>query len=71
MIGAARMETNDNKQIELWRHAQIKILNDMAAYPAAKAKFLYARKISVDYGHELLSSFAGYPQFTEKTRVVK
>jgi len=71
LIGAARMETNDNKQIELWRHAQIKILNDMAAYPSANAKFLYARKISVDYGHELLSSFAGYPQFTEKTRVVK
>jgi len=41
----------------------------MAAYPIMFTKQCYARKRYVDYGHELSSTMALYPQFTEKTRM--
>ena len=71
LIEAARLETNLDKQIELWKHAQIKILEDMAAYPLHYLNLVYVRKAYVDFGHELVSSMALYPQITEKTRIVK
>ncbi|MCD4675046.1 MAG: hypothetical protein K8S18_03505, partial [Desulfobacula sp.] len=71
LIEAARLETNLDKQIELWKHAQIKILEDMVAYPLHYLNLVYVRKAYVDYGHELVSSMALYPQITEKTRIVK
>ncbi len=71
LIEAARQEINPNKQIELWKHAQIKILEDMVAYPLHYMNLIYARRAYVDYGHELVSSMALYPQITEKTRFLK
>ena len=69
LIEAARLEIDPEKQINLWGQAQIRILNDMAAYPIMFTKQCYARKRYVDYGHELSSTMALYPQFTEKTRM--
>ncbi|MBW2605214.1 MAG: polyamine ABC transporter substrate-binding protein [Deltaproteobacteria bacterium] len=71
LIEAARLEINPHKQIELWKHAQIKILEDMVAYPLHYMNLIYARRAYVDYGHELVSSMALYPQITEKTRFLK
>ena len=71
LIEAARLEINSHKQIELWKHAQIKILKDMVAYPLHYMNLIYARRAYVDYGHELVSSMALYPQITEKTRILK
>ena len=71
LIEAGRLEINSEKQIKLWKHAQIKILEDMAALPLHYRKQIYIRKIYVDYGHELVSSMALYPQITEKTRIIK
>ncbi len=71
LIEAARLEINSHKQIELWKHAQIKILEDMVAYPLHYMNLIYARRANVDYGHELVSSMALYPQITEKTRFLK
>jgi len=70
LIEAARHETNPEKQISLWHQAQIRILNDMVAYPVIYANMRTPRRDYVDYGHPLISSMALYPQFTEKTRLL-
>jgi peptide/nickel transport system substrate-binding protein len=69
LIEAARIEIDPSKQIELWRHAQIMILQDMVAYPLHYLNQIFARRNYVDYGHEVVSSMALYPQITEKTRI--
>ncbi|MGM0644712.1 MAG: ABC transporter substrate-binding protein, partial [Thermodesulfobacteriota bacterium] len=70
LIEDARLEINPEKQINLWKQAQIRILSDMAAYPVMYTRQVYARRSCVDYGHGLVSSMALYPQFTETTRIV-
>lgn len=71
LIEAARMEINPTAQVNLWVQAQIRILNDMAAFPIMYTLQCYARKSAVDYGHNLVSTMALYPQFTEKTRLIQ
>ena len=71
LIKAARLEIDPEEQINLWVQAQIRILNDMVAYPIMFIKQLYAKKKYVDYGHTLVSTMALYPQFTEKTNLDK
>jgi len=67
LIVQARAETDPDKQAELWKQANAKILTDMAAMPLDIKNLVYARTPSVDYGHELVSSLALYPQITELT----
>jgi peptide/nickel transport system substrate-binding protein len=69
LIEAARLEIDPQRQTQLWVQAQIRILDDMAAFPIMFTKQCYARRTSVDYGHPLVSTMALYPQFTEKTRM--
>jgi peptide/nickel transport system substrate-binding protein len=69
LIEAARLEIDPEKQINLWKQAQVRILDDMAAYPIMYTIQCYARRANVDYGHTLVSTMALYPQFTEKTRL--
>jgi peptide/nickel transport system substrate-binding protein len=69
LIDAARLEIDPQRQIELWQQAQIRILNDMVAYPIMYTKQCYARRAAVDYGHALVNTMALYPQFTERTRL--
>ena len=69
LIEAARLEIDPDRQTQLWVQAQIRILDDMAAFPIMFTKQCYARKTSVEYGHPLVSTMALYPQFTEKTRM--
>jgi peptide/nickel transport system substrate-binding protein len=69
LIEAARLEIDPDRQIQLWGQAQIRILDDMAAYPIMYTKQCYARRSWVEYGHPLISTMALYPQFTEKTRL--
>ena len=71
LIEAARLETNPDAQVNLWVQAQIRILDDMIAIPIMFGKNCYARQNYVDYGHILLSTMALYPQFTEKTRLIR
>lgn len=70
LIEAARLEIYPHKQINLWMQAQIRILNDAAAYPLFCVNQCYARRSYVDYGHKLIAAMALYPQITEKTRLV-
>ncbi len=71
LILAARKETDPEKQIALWKEAQKKILTDMVAHTLQAQNQVYARNKAVDYGHELKSVLALYPQITEKTRLRK
>lgn len=71
LIEAARLETNPDEQIKLWRYAQIRILDDMAAYPVHYMKPVYVCRKYVDYGYEFVTPLALYPQITEKTRIAK
>jgi len=71
LIEAARVETDPDKQVDLWKQAQIKILEDMVAYPLHYQQQVYARSEAVDYGHELISVLALYTGIDENTRIVK
>lgn len=70
LIESARLEISPEKQIRLWSQAQIRILDDMVALPIMFSKQLFVRKPYVDYGHDLISTMALYPQITEKTRLI-
>lgn len=71
LIEAARTVREPVVQVRLWKQAQIKLLEDAAAYPLHYVNLVYARGAHVDYGHALKAAMALYPQFTEKTRVAK
>lgn len=69
LIEQARYETDPDRQEELWKQANEQVLRDVAAYPLLFTNQVYARSTAVDYGHELVSSLALYPQITELTTI--
>jgi len=71
MIEAARGELDPDQQIEMWKDAQIKTLEDMVSYPLQYQNQVTARRDYVDFGHELKSVLALYAQFTENTSINK
>ncbi|GIV77223.1 ABC transporter substrate-binding protein [Litorilinea aerophila] len=71
LIEAARVETDPDKQIELWKQAQIQILEDMVAHTLMYQNQVYARNTAVDYGHPLKAVLNLNPQITEQTQIVR
>ncbi len=71
LIEAARVETDPEKQVQMWKDAQVKILEDMVSYPLHYQQQVYARSTNVDYGHDLVSVLALYPGITEATTLAK
>jgi peptide/nickel transport system substrate-binding protein len=69
LIEQARAETDPAAQEELWKQANIKLLEDLAAVPLYMQNLVYARTPAVDFGHELIPSLALYPQITELTTI--
>lgn len=69
LIVEARAETDPEAQAALWKQANIQLLKDVAALPLHYQNQVYARSQNVDYGHELVSSLALYPQITELTTI--
>jgi peptide/nickel transport system substrate-binding protein len=67
LIEAARLTIDPAAQVNLWIQSQIRVLDEMVAFPIMFTRQCYARKIDVDYGHSLVSTMALYPQFTENT----
>jgi peptide/nickel transport system substrate-binding protein len=67
LIEEARVATSAEEQIDLWKQAQIQLLEDMYSYPLHFQQQVYARAAGVDYGHELVSVLALYPGITEMT----
>ena len=69
LILQARTEQDPNKQAQLWKQANIKILQDCVAYPLCFANQVVGRSKAVDYGHPLKAVLSLYPSFTEQTTV--
>jgi peptide/nickel transport system substrate-binding protein len=69
LIEGARGELDSEAQVEMWKDAQIKILEDAVSYPLQYQNQVTARHDYVDFGHELKSVLALYAQFTENTTV--
>jgi peptide/nickel transport system substrate-binding protein len=66
-IEAARIVTDADEQVQMWKDAEIQILEDMVAYPLHFQQQTYARSDAVDYGHDLVSVLALYPGIDETT----
>jgi peptide/nickel transport system substrate-binding protein len=71
LVETARSTHDPKVQVRFWKQAQVKLLADAAAYPLHYANLVYAHRSNVDYGHDLSAAMALYPQFTEKTRLVR
>ncbi len=71
LIEEARIETDQEMQIALWKEAQREIMEYLAAYPLFVLKYIFARNEDIDWGYELMSTVALYPQVTEDTRIVE
>jgi peptide/nickel transport system substrate-binding protein len=67
LIEEARTETDPDRQVEIWKEANAQLLEDMVIYPLHFLNQVYARRDSVDYGHELVSVMGLTPQITENT----
>ncbi len=70
LLDDARSVIDPKKQIRLWEQAQIRILHDALVFPILDIKYCVARRINLDYGHALINTLAGYPQFDERTSLV-
>lgn len=63
----ARQETDADAQAQIWKQANIEILQNYAAFGIMYTNQVYARKNTVDYGHELNALISLYPGITENT----
>jgi peptide/nickel transport system substrate-binding protein len=71
LIEQARWELDAEKQIAMWKEAQVKILQDVAAVPIIRLMYAFPMKSYVDLGYELEFSWQTYsPQINEKTRIL-
>jgi len=71
LIETARWELDSEKQIALWKAAQIELLKDVAVVPIIRLRYDFPMKSYVDLGHPLEFSWCTYtPQVTEKTRIL-
>jgi peptide/nickel transport system substrate-binding protein len=71
LIEKARWELDAEKQVAVWKEAQIRLLKDAAVVPIIRLMYDFPMKGSVDLGHPLEFSWATYsPQITEKTRIL-
>jgi peptide/nickel transport system substrate-binding protein len=68
-IQKAKGETDPEAQKKLWRDAQTKILEDLAAFPTHEIKSVYARKANVDIGFELESDLCICVPLKENARL--
>jgi peptide/nickel transport system substrate-binding protein len=66
-IDAARAEVNPAKQLELWKTAQQKIMNECAVYPIYELLQVWVRSNKLDYGYELKASLTLGPIINETT----
>jgi peptide/nickel transport system substrate-binding protein len=69
LIEAARQETDKKKQIQIWKQAQMKLLENAASYPLYLLKLVFARNKGVVWGYDLKTTIALYPQINELTNI--
>jgi len=56
LLDTARKETDPDKQVKLWKKAQLQILEDAIAYSFYTLKFAFAKKPWFDIGYDLRST---------------
>lgn len=61
----ARAETDDETQADLWKQANIEVLENFAGYGLVVINLVYVRRDEVDYGHELNAVVQLYPGIDE------
>jgi peptide/nickel transport system substrate-binding protein len=69
-IEKARKESDPKKQVEAWKEAQKKIIQDVAAYPVVTLGYLFANKSYVDWGYKPAILTDGL-RATEMTQILK
>jgi peptide/nickel transport system substrate-binding protein len=67
LIEAARQEVDRKKQVQIWKQAQLKLLENGSAYPLYLLKLVFARNKGVVWGYDLKTTIALYPQINELT----
>jgi peptide/nickel transport system substrate-binding protein len=70
LIEKARKESDPKKQVEMWKEAQRKLLQDAVAYPVITLGYLFANKSYVDWGYKPIKITDGL-RATEKTQILK
>src|SRR5690625_1337656 len=70
-IRAAKVEPDEQKQLQLWHDAQTKIFEDVCAIPLFGLKQVWMHSDDVDYGYELTGALNLAPMITEQTRLNK
>ncbi len=68
-IDAARVEQNAQKQLELWKTAQQKIVDEVCAVPLHEQLIAWAKRDNVDYGYDLKAAMHLGPIINENTTV--
>lgn len=66
-IRAAKVEADEEKQLELWSSAQRKIHEDVCSLPLFGLKQVWVHSDRVDYGYDLVGALNLAPMVTEKT----
>ena len=70
LIVGARLGSDPNKQVALWKEAQLELLRKMVSYPLITVGYIFARNPKVDWGFELVTVTDG-PKPTEITKIAK
>jgi peptide/nickel transport system substrate-binding protein len=70
-VAEARATTDAEAQTEMWRQANIEIIQNFAGYGIMGMNQVYARSANVDYGHELVSVVQLYPGIDETTTLTE
>ena len=68
-IDGARIEANPQKQLELWKEAQQKIMTECAAIPVFELLQVWGRRANLDYGNTLTGSLNLGPVVDEKSHL--
>jgi peptide/nickel transport system substrate-binding protein len=69
LAAEARTTTDPEAQAELWRQANIEIIQAFAGYGLMYTNQVYGKSERVDYGHELVSVVQLYPGIDETTSI--
>jgi peptide/nickel transport system substrate-binding protein len=69
LVSQARAETDAEAQAELWRQANVELIQNFAGYGLIYNNQVYGRTDKVDYGHELSSVVQLYPGIDETTSI--
>ena len=70
LLEDAFQQVDPVRQVQLWDQVQIRLLSDAVVYPIYNIKNCILRWDRVVYGHPLVETRLGYPQFTEATHLL-